>query len=140
MARPKPSSPESSTSLHSTGFPVLVGGRIKPIDTVARNSLLIMRGKQTLRLPKRGKADRLRWLADVLVQRPEVADSYPVLRHRQPGGARHVRLAAGHNALLHLRRTQAPPGENRGRGKIASDVAAAQRTPFQSPSSTCATR
>jgi MFS family permease len=30
-------------------LPVLVGGRVKPLDTVARNSLLIMRGKQTLR-------------------------------------------------------------------------------------------
>src|SRR6266542_2752213 len=31
-------------------IPVLVGGRVKPLDTVARNSLLIIHGKQELRL------------------------------------------------------------------------------------------
>ena len=31
-------------------IPVLVGGRMKPLDTVARNSLLIIHGKQELRL------------------------------------------------------------------------------------------
>ena len=58
-------------------IPVLVGGRIKPLDTVARNSLLILRGKQTLRLPEGGKMNASRWLADVLFN-PSVADSYPV--------------------------------------------------------------
>ncbi len=29
-------------------LPVLLNGRIKPLDTVARNSLLIIHGKQTL--------------------------------------------------------------------------------------------
>jgi hypothetical protein len=36
-------------------IPVLVGGRIKPLDTVARNSLLILSGKQSLRLEQDGK-------------------------------------------------------------------------------------
>ena len=46
-------------------IPVLVGGRIKPLDTVARNALLIMRGKQTLRYD--GKSiPATRWLLDVL--------------------------------------------------------------------------
>ena len=31
-------------------IPVLVGGRVKPLDTVARNSLFIIHGKQELRL------------------------------------------------------------------------------------------
>ena len=31
-------------------IPVLVGGRVKPLDTVARNSLLIIHAKQTVRL------------------------------------------------------------------------------------------
>ncbi len=58
-------------------IPVLAGGRIKPMDTVARNSLLILRGKQTLRLPDGGKLSASRWLADVLFN-PEKADTYPV--------------------------------------------------------------
>ena len=35
-------------------IPVLVGGRVKPLDTVARNSLLIIHGKQRLLLTTAG--------------------------------------------------------------------------------------
>jgi ABC-type transport system involved in cytochrome c biogenesis permease subunit len=58
-------------------LPVLAGGRIKPLDTVARNSLLILRGKQTLRLNNGDTMEASRWLADVLFNAP-VADTYPV--------------------------------------------------------------
>jgi hypothetical protein len=44
-------------------IPVLVGGRIKPLDTVARNSLLILRGKQTLKLANGEQVSPNRWLA-----------------------------------------------------------------------------
>ena len=47
-----------------------------------------------------------RWLADVLFNRAG-GRHLSGLCHRQPGGARHVRLAAGGQALLHLRRTPA---------------------------------
>ncbi|HSV63163.1 MAG TPA: hypothetical protein VLH83_07430, partial [Chthoniobacterales bacterium] len=58
-------------------IPVLVGGRIKPLDTVARNSLLIVHGKQTLPLANGEELTAIRWLADLLF-RPEAADDYPV--------------------------------------------------------------
>jgi hypothetical protein len=48
--------PKPTASMDVAGFsrlPVLNGGRIKPLDTVARTSLLLLRGKQTLRLPGR---------------------------------------------------------------------------------------
>ena len=54
-------------------IPVLSDGRNKPFDTVARNSLLILRGKQTLRVDDRQTIDATHWLADVLFN-PEVAD------------------------------------------------------------------
>ena len=59
-------------------IPVLVGGRVKPLDTVARNSLLIIHGKQTC-ASRRWKTDRQRCngSADVLFNAP-VADEYPV--------------------------------------------------------------
>src|SRR6266853_2016125 len=59
-------------------IPVLVGGRIKPLDTVARNSLLIIHGKQGLRLEggPAGAGSAMRWLTDVLFSAP-VADQYP---------------------------------------------------------------
>jgi len=58
-------------------IPVLVGGRIKPLDTVARNSLLIIHGKQELRLEGGRRLSAMQWLTDVLFNGP-VADHYPV--------------------------------------------------------------
>jgi ABC-type transport system involved in cytochrome c biogenesis permease subunit len=58
-------------------IPVLVGGRVKPLDTVARNSLLIIHGKQTLRLVNEKQIAALHWLTDTLFNAP-VADQYPV--------------------------------------------------------------
>jgi ABC-type transport system involved in cytochrome c biogenesis permease subunit len=58
-------------------LPVLVGGRVKPLDTVARNSLLIIHGKQELRLEGGKRLSAMQWLTDVLFNAP-VADQYPV--------------------------------------------------------------
>jgi ABC-type transport system involved in cytochrome c biogenesis, permease component len=56
--------------------PVLVGGRVKPLDTVARNSLLIIHGKQTVRLANERQITAMRWLTDTLFN-ASVADEYP---------------------------------------------------------------
>jgi ABC-type transport system involved in cytochrome c biogenesis permease subunit len=58
-------------------IPDLVGGRVKPLDTVARNSLLIIHGKQELRLEGGRRLSAMQWLTDVLFNAP-VADQYPV--------------------------------------------------------------
>jgi ABC-type transport system involved in cytochrome c biogenesis permease subunit len=58
-------------------IPVLVGGRVKPLDTVARNSLLIIHGKQELRLETGRRLSAMQWLSDVLFNAP-VADQYPL--------------------------------------------------------------
>ncbi len=58
-------------------IPVLVGGRVKPLDTVARNSLLIIHGKQELRLEGGKPLSAMQWLTDVLFN-ASVADQYPV--------------------------------------------------------------
>ena len=58
-------------------IPVLVGGRIKPLDTVARNSLLIIHGKQEARLENGKRLSAMQWLTDALFNTP-VADQYPV--------------------------------------------------------------
>lgn len=57
-------------------LPVLNGGRIKPLDTVARTSLLMLRGKQTVRYNGESRP-AIRWLLDVLFQ-PAAADKAPV--------------------------------------------------------------
>ena len=58
-------------------LPVLVGGRVKPLDTVARNSLLIIHGKQELALEGGKTLNAMQWLSDVLFNAP-VADQYRV--------------------------------------------------------------
>jgi len=57
-------------------IPVLVGGRVKPLDTVARNSLLIIRSRQSLRLDDGRGITAMKWLADTMFNAP-VADQYP---------------------------------------------------------------
>ena len=48
--RPPRAAPDDFDLAKFGKIPVLVGGRVKPLDTVARNSLLIIHGKQTVRL------------------------------------------------------------------------------------------
>jgi ABC-type transport system involved in cytochrome c biogenesis permease subunit len=65
-----------------TRLPVLEGGRVKPIDSVARNSLLLIRSQQSFAWQGRtvGAGE---WLLDVLF-RPEVADAQPVFVINDP--------------------------------------------------------
>ncbi len=63
-------------------IPVLEGGRVKPVDTVARNALLVIRGQQSFQDAGRTVgADE--WLLDVLF-RPDVADGQPVFVINDP--------------------------------------------------------
>jgi len=71
-------------------LPVVFNGRLKPLDSLARNSLLQIREKQTLNLepwkswnenPKIIPATE--WLANVMMN-PAVADGWPVFRVDNP--------------------------------------------------------
>src|SRR5207248_11217331 len=63
-------------------LPVLEGGRVKPLDSVARNSLLLIRSQQAFTWQGRTVgADE--WLLDVLF-RPEIADVQPVFFINDP--------------------------------------------------------
>ena len=63
-------------------IPVLEGGRVKPLDSVARNALLVLRSKQTLRFQDRTIAAS-EWLLDLML-RPQVADTQPVFAIDDP--------------------------------------------------------
>ncbi len=63
-------------------LPVLEGGRVKPIDSLARNSLLVIRGAQEFRFEDR-TVDADEWLLDVMF-RPERADTEPVFQIDDP--------------------------------------------------------
>jgi ABC-type transport system involved in cytochrome c biogenesis permease subunit len=61
-------------------LPVLAEGRIKPLDSVARSTLLVIQGRQRVVVSDKPGADEItpdEWLLDVLFV-PEKADTYPV--------------------------------------------------------------
>jgi ABC-type transport system involved in cytochrome c biogenesis permease subunit len=60
-------------------LPVVTNGRVKPIDTVARTTLLVLQGRQRVSTPERAEPfvqSPTEWLLDVCF-RPEKADTYP---------------------------------------------------------------
>jgi len=56
-------------------LPLAYEGRVKPFDTLARNSLLILSGKQEYRDKDGNKQPAIRWLLDVISGRPEARES-----------------------------------------------------------------
>ena len=110
-------------------LPVLAGGRLKPLDTVARNSLLIMRGKQTLRLSNGKTMAASRWLADVLFNAP-VADTYPVFAVANPDVLGMLGWAQADKRYCTYAELRPYLGKIDDEGKTAADMEAAKRTPF----------
>ncbi|MBH78156.1 MAG: cytochrome C biogenesis protein [Puniceicoccaceae bacterium] len=73
-------------------LPVQVGGRIKPLDSVARNTLLILSGRQKVVTDKGVTLSPIEWFID-LTMRPEVADTYPIFKIEFPDDLGLVGLA-----------------------------------------------
>lgn len=72
--------PKDKAGYNLTDFgrvPVLLGGRIKPLDTVARTSILTIRGSQYIATPDGKSITPDAWLADVLFN-PAKADTYKI--------------------------------------------------------------
>ena len=64
-------------------LPVQVGGRIKPLDSVARNTLLILSARQKVETPDGTWLQPIEWFMD-LTMRPEVADTYRIFKIEYP--------------------------------------------------------
>ncbi len=71
-------------------LPVVSGGRVQPIDSLARNSLLQLREKQTANIePWKSNSDHPKiltgteWLL-AMTMNPDVADAWPVIRIDHP--------------------------------------------------------
>lgn len=64
-------------------LPALEGGRIKPLDSLARNSLLAIRGKSTWQDEQGRRRPAIEWLAQTLLA-PELAARAPVFRIDHP--------------------------------------------------------
>ena len=73
----QPPAPEGKSDLAAFGrLPVVYEGRIKPFDTLARNSLRILSDKQTYTDENNIRQPAVRWLLDV------ITDSDAVRKHR----------------------------------------------------------
>ena len=67
-------------------LPVLVNGRLKPLDTVARSSLLQLQARQRVSSPTVSEplvASPTEWLIEVMF-RPENADTFPTFAIDHP--------------------------------------------------------
>lgn len=114
-------------------LPVLVGGRIKPLDTVARATLLQFQGRQTVRLADGAKLSPSQWIADVLLD-DRKANAYPVFEIVHPDLLALLKLkeedGAGKKRFSY---TQLTPGlaELERQAQLAQPVEAQRRTQFQ---------
>ncbi|MGJ8638172.1 MAG: cytochrome c biogenesis protein [Opitutaceae bacterium] len=64
-------------------LPVQVGGRIKPLDSVARNTIMILSARQKVITPEGKALSPIEWFMD-LTMRPAVADTYRVFKIEFP--------------------------------------------------------
>ncbi|PTX91600.1 cytochrome c biogenesis protein CcsA [Opitutus sp. ER46] len=128
-----PRNPDEYDVVGFSRLPTLVNGRVKPLDTVARTTLLVLQGRQTVRTLEGRRLTPAEWLLDVLY-RPEQASTYPVFEIVNPDllalldltpeqGVRGKRFSAAQFSprLAELDR----------QARLADDVAANTRTGFQ---------
>jgi len=77
LASPLPTPAVRGFDVNGFGrLPVLEGGRVKPLDSIARNALLVMRSKQSVRAGNRSMGPD-EWILSV-VFKPQEADALPV--------------------------------------------------------------
>jgi ABC-type transport system involved in cytochrome c biogenesis permease subunit len=116
-------------------LPVLSEGRFKPLDSVARSTLLQIQGKQTIILPDKDQTEVTpdEWLLDVLFM-PERADDYHIFYIDDPDLISLVgRSEANLSIHRHSFRELVPHlGEIEAQMKLAQPVADQSRTHFQS--------
>ncbi len=134
-------------------LPVLVGGRIKPLDTVGRATLLQFQGRQTVRVAytdaemdavdgagnwreddrKTHRYSPSRWIADVLLD-SEKADTYQVFEIVHPDLLTLMKVSesegAGKKRFSYLQ-LESQLTELERQAELARPIAAQQRTPFQ---------
>ena len=109
-------------------LPVVDRGRVKPIDTLARTSLMIISGRQSVRVGGR-RTSATQWILDVMTK-PEAAAQQKVFRIDHP----EVLSLIGHEqtrkyfSFAELDRHGEALNDQIMRARI---VPAAQRTPFQ---------
>jgi ABC-type transport system involved in cytochrome c biogenesis permease subunit len=114
-------------------LPTLVNGRTKPVDTVARTTLLVLQGRQRVAAPDGRVLSPTEWLLDMLYQ-PARANSYPVFEVTHPDVLTLFNLTpedgAGKKRFTFDQLARGIPELDR-QARLADAVESAVRSPFQ---------
>ena len=111
-------------------LPVLESGRIKPLDSVSRNALLMIRSKSSVPFQKRFvSADE--WILDMMF-RPAVADQQPVFVIDNPEVLGLLGIQQSSSRYYNFEAIRPRIQEIEQQAQIAQKVDARARTPFQS--------
>ena len=124
--------PKAEKEFHTREFgrlPVLLNGRIQPFDSVARNTLLQIRSKQSIAIEGRKQLTAMEWLLEVMMK-PELADDRKAFRidHPEVLGLLGLPETEKHFSLNQLK--PAVPEVDKQRHRIEG-IEAQQRTPFE---------
>ncbi len=111
-------------------LPVLEGGRLKPLDSTARNALLLIRGQQSFRHQDRtvGSGE---WILDVLF-RPQVADLQPIFVIDNPDVLGVMKMERTKERYYSFRQIIPFIDEIQREANAAQAIEAKLRTPYQS--------
>ncbi|MEP6686351.1 MAG: cytochrome c biogenesis protein CcsA [Verrucomicrobiota bacterium] len=123
--------PESGFHLREFGrLPVLLNGRVKPLDTVARNSLLIIHGRQTVHLEHGATLSAIDWLAELLMN-ADHADQREIFVIRNPETLAALGWGADAGKYFSFQQLFPHVQEIEQQAKFAQKVDAQLRSPFQ---------
>jgi len=129
-----PSAPASPYDIAAFGhLPVLADGRVKPLDTIARTTLLRIQGRQAVRSPDGRAITPAEWLLDAVFN-PDAAREYRVFQITNPEVLDLVQLttADGDGGKRYSPAQLAPRLDAiEQQASLAASVDNAQRTPFQ---------
>ncbi|HVO32432.1 MAG TPA: hypothetical protein VMU17_00870, partial [Elusimicrobiota bacterium] len=110
-------------------LPVLNGGRVKPLDTIARTSLLVISGKQTVHTDE-GTVMAMQWLTDVLYNQPQAA-AYPVFEIDDPDVLGMMAIAQTNRRRFAWAELESHGAEIEKQANEANQVKPEQRNRFQ---------
>jgi ABC-type transport system involved in cytochrome c biogenesis permease subunit len=125
-----PAGPRDGYDLQAFGrLPLTHDGRVKPIETLARASLLALSGRQSVSTSD-GTIPATAWLLDVMAQR-EPGKGYEVFRIDQPDLRSQLGLTEPQRVRFAFGEFSDPLGSLEPQARQASDTPAAKRDPFQ---------